>query len=97
VRDGRIVSGSEDGTVQLQQPERYFMDKVERTQDPKDYLVDGAGVYDILFPGAVKVNKPVAAEIQSSSKVETGAGGGGSKDDADAESGGGGGGGSKED
>jgi WD40 repeat protein len=93
----RGVSCSADGMVQFRPSAEFLREKAARTQDPKDYLVDGPGVYDILFPGAVKVNKSVAAEVQSSSEVETGAGGGGSKDDTDAESGGGGGGGSKED
>ena len=47
--DGRIVSGSWDCTVRVWSSESYFKNKIKRTQDPRDYEIDGPGVYEILF------------------------------------------------
>ena len=63
-RDGRIVSGSWNPTVRVWPSERYFEEKVKRTNNREDYLVDGPGVYEILFPRHVAVDNAAASAEQ---------------------------------
>ena len=55
--DGRLIVGRQGRAIAVWPSESYFENKVKRTSKREDYLVDGPGVYEMLFG----VDAPVSA------------------------------------